>query len=75
MQAAVYLLGKSTCQHSRSMAPDGLLIACAATALLEAVLDAAPQSASQAFYDEGGFLTIRMCITCAKFGNPHELEV
>ena len=75
MQAAVYLLGKSTCQPSRSMAPDGLSTAPAAAALLEAVLDAAPQSASQAFNDEGGFLTIRMCITFAKPGKPHELEV
>ncbi|CAL5230097.1 g13555 [Coccomyxa viridis] len=75
MQAAVYLLGNSACQHSRSMASDGLSTARAAAALLEAVLDAAPQSASQAFHDAGGLLTVRMCITCAKLGKPHELEV
>ena len=75
MQAAVYLLGNSACLHSRSRASDGRATARAAAALLEAVLDAAPQSASQAFYDESGLLTIRMCITCGKLGTAHELEV
>ncbi len=75
MQAAVYLLGNSTSPHSRSMASDGLSTAHAAAALIEAVLDAAPQSASLAFHDAGGLLTVRMCITCAKLGKPHELEV
>lgn len=75
MQAAVYLLGNSTCLHGRSVASDALCTARAAAALLEAVLDAAPQSASQALYDESGLLTIRMCITCAKLGKAHELEV
>ena len=75
MQAAVYLLGNSACLHSRSRASDGHATARAAAALLEAVLDAAPQSASQAFHNESGLLTIRMCITCGKLGTAHELEV
>lgn len=75
MQAAVYLLGNSTCLQNRGGATDALSTARAAAALLEAILDAAPQSASQALHDEGGLLTIRMCITCAKLGTAYELEV
>ena len=75
MQAAVYLLGSSTCLQSRIVASDAPSTARAAAALLEAVLDAAPQPASQALCDESGLLTIRMCIACAKPGKAHELEV
>ena len=75
MQAAVYLLGNSTCLHGGGVASDGPFTARAAAALLEAVLGAAPQSACQAFYDESGLLTIRMCTTCAELGGLHELEV
>ena len=75
MQAAVYLLGNSRCLHGGSVASDGPFTARAAAALLEAVLDAAPHSASQAFYDESGLLTIRMCTACTELGGVHELEV
>ena len=75
MQAAVYLLGNSTCLHGGSVASDGPFTARAAAALLEAVLDAAPHPACQAFYDESGLLIIRMCTTCAELGGVHELEV
>lgn len=74
MDAAVFLL-KSTCQNSRSMASDGPSTARAAAALLEAVLDAAPQSASLAFHDTDGLAAVRVCVTCANPGKPHELEV
>ena len=77
MQAAVYLLGKSTCPaQSQHGTRRTLRLHVQPAALLEAVLDAAPQSASQAFYDaRAASLQIRMCITCAKLGKPHELEV
>lgn len=75
MQAAVNMLGCSACLHGDTVAPDAAAHARSAAVLLVAVLEAAPQPASQAFFTENGFLTVRMCITCAQLGGSTELKV
>ena len=74
MQAALRLFEKSARMREGVLAPDGGRAARAAAALLEAVLEAAPQAASEAFCDEGGFLTVRCCVACAHSAEPKGLQ-
>ena len=74
MQAALRLLEKSVRMREGVLAPDGGRAARAAAALLEAVLEAAPQAASEAFCDESGFLTVCCCVACAHSAEPQGLQ-
>ena len=74
MQAALRLLKKSARMREGVLAPDGGRAARAAAALLEAILEAAPQAASEAFCDEGGFVTVRCCVACAHSAEPQGLQ-
>ena len=74
MQAALRLLEKSVRMREDVLALNGGPTARSAAALLEAVLEAAPQAASEAFCDEGGFLTVRSCVACAHSAEPQGLQ-
>ena len=74
VQAALRLLEKSTRMREDMLALNGGPTAQSAAAILEAVLEAAPQAASEAFCNEGGFLTVRSCVAYAHSAEPQGLQ-